>query len=211
MRTAIPMDLALFFVAAFLGAVVAGIAGFAFGLIASAIWLHIIPPAQSSPLIAAFAILVQGATLWKFRQAVRNRGSYHPMPAEPSAPHWEPRLNGPLPIRCEHSLAQRCVLSIYSLARPTLAAVKGGAMADSVVGLLAGQRQYGFGRHSDHRVGQVSADGPRTTSALAENMEAAGSDRRSISKIVLSHAHPDHLWGLLDDFDNTPMFPNAPI
>jgi glyoxylase-like metal-dependent hydrolase (beta-lactamase superfamily II) len=46
---------------------------------------------------------------------------------------------------------------------------------------------------------------------LAENMEAAGSDRRSISKIVLSHAHPDHLWGLLDDFDNTPMFPNAPI
>src|SRR5262245_43004159 len=44
---------------------------------------------------------------------------------------------------------------------------------------------------------------------LAENMEAAGIDRNSISKIVLTHAHPDHLWGLLDDFDNTPMFPNA--
>jgi glyoxylase-like metal-dependent hydrolase (beta-lactamase superfamily II) len=28
-------------------------------------------------------------------------------------------------------------------------------------------------------------------------------DRHSISKIVLSHAHPDHLWGLLDDFNDT--------
>jgi len=60
MTSAIPMDLALFFVATFLGAVVAGVAGFAFGLIASAIWLHIISPAQSAPLIAAFAILIQG-------------------------------------------------------------------------------------------------------------------------------------------------------
>jgi glyoxylase-like metal-dependent hydrolase (beta-lactamase superfamily II) len=44
---------------------------------------------------------------------------------------------------------------------------------------------------------------------LAENMVAAGIDRHSISKIVLTHAHPDHLWGLLDDFDDMPMFPNA--
>ena len=33
---------------------------------------------------------------------------------------------------------------------------------------------------------------------LAENMEAAGIDRHSISKVVFSHAHPDHLWGLLE-------------
>jgi len=44
---------------------------------------------------------------------------------------------------------------------------------------------------------------------LADNMEAASIDRESISKVVLTHAHPDHLWGLLDDFDDTPMFPNA--
>jgi glyoxylase-like metal-dependent hydrolase (beta-lactamase superfamily II) len=44
---------------------------------------------------------------------------------------------------------------------------------------------------------------------LADNMDAAGIDRKSITKIVLTHAHPDHLWGVLDDFDDTPMFPNA--
>ena len=44
---------------------------------------------------------------------------------------------------------------------------------------------------------------------LADNMEAAGIERKSITKVVLTHAHPDHLWGLLDDFDGTPLFPNA--
>ena len=44
---------------------------------------------------------------------------------------------------------------------------------------------------------------------LADNMEIAGIDRNSITKVVLTHAHPDHLWGLLDDFDGIPMFPNA--
>lgn len=44
---------------------------------------------------------------------------------------------------------------------------------------------------------------------LAENMQAVGIDRDSIGKVILTHAHPDHLWGLLDDFDDTPMFPKA--
>jgi glyoxylase-like metal-dependent hydrolase (beta-lactamase superfamily II) len=44
---------------------------------------------------------------------------------------------------------------------------------------------------------------------LAENMQAAGIDRNAITKVVFTHAHPDHLWGVLDDFDDTPMFPKA--
>src|SRR5436190_17860110 len=48
-----------------------------------------------------------------------------------------------------------------------------------------------------------------TAGKLAENMEAAGIDRKAVTKVVFTHAHPDHLWGTLDEFDNEPMFPNA--
>ena len=48
-----------------------------------------------------------------------------------------------------------------------------------------------------------------TAGKLAENMEAAGIDRKAVTKVVITHAHPDHLWGTLDDFDNEPMYPNA--
>ena len=41
---------------------------------------------------------------------------------------------------------------------------------------------------------------------LAENMEAAGIDRNAVTKVVFTHAHPDHIWGTLDDFDDEPMF-----
>ena len=71
MLGAVPLDLIVFVVACFAGALIAGVAGFAFGLIASAIWLHAIAPAQSAPLIAAFAIVVQGASLWKLRHALK--------------------------------------------------------------------------------------------------------------------------------------------
>jgi uncharacterized membrane protein YfcA len=47
----IPLDLALFVAAAFAAAFVAGLAGFAFGLVAMAIWLHLLTPTQTAILI----------------------------------------------------------------------------------------------------------------------------------------------------------------
>jgi glyoxylase-like metal-dependent hydrolase (beta-lactamase superfamily II) len=44
---------------------------------------------------------------------------------------------------------------------------------------------------------------------LADNMEAAGIDREAITKVAFTHAHADHLWGVIDDFDDTERFPNA--
>ena len=44
---------------------------------------------------------------------------------------------------------------------------------------------------------------------LAENLQTAGIDRKAVTKVVFTHAHPDHIWGTLDDFDDEPMFPNA--
>jgi len=44
---------------------------------------------------------------------------------------------------------------------------------------------------------------------LMANMDAAGVDRKAVTKVVFTHAHPDHLWGTVDDFDDEPTFPNA--
>src|SRR5262250_12576 len=66
-----PLDLAFFSAGAFAAAFVTGLAGFAFGIIAAAIWLHFLPPAQVTPLITAFALIVQGVSVWKLRQAVK--------------------------------------------------------------------------------------------------------------------------------------------
>jgi len=36
---------------------------------------------------------------------------------------------------------------------------------------------------------------------LLDNLDAQGIDPASITDVVFTHAHPDHLWGLIDDFD----------
>jgi len=43
---------------------------------------------------------------------------------------------------------------------------------------------------------------------LADNLAAAGIDRDAITMVVYTHGHPDHLWGVVDDFDE-PVFPKA--
>ncbi len=47
-----------------------------------------------------------------------------------------------------------------------------------------------------------------TTGKLYEELEARGIDPADVTDVVFTHAHPDHLWGLIDDFDE-PLFANA--
>ena len=44
--------------------------------------------------------------------------------------------------------------------------------------------------------------------ALTESLDVIGIAPEDVTHVVITHGHPDHIWGLLDDFDD-PMFPNA--
>lgn len=43
---------------------------------------------------------------------------------------------------------------------------------------------------------------------LAANMADAGIDPGDVTDVIFTHAHPDHIWGATDDFDEL-IFPNA--
>ena len=64
------LDLTIFLVATFAGALIAGLSGFAFGLVAASIWLYILTPLQTATLIIAFGLIVQGYSVWKLRHAL---------------------------------------------------------------------------------------------------------------------------------------------
>jgi uncharacterized membrane protein YfcA len=62
-------------VGVFLGAIVQGVAGFAFSAVAGAILLHVRPPTEAVPLMMACSITVQAATLISLRRTMQWGGS----------------------------------------------------------------------------------------------------------------------------------------
>ncbi|MEP6827677.1 MAG: MBL fold metallo-hydrolase [Aestuariivirga sp.] len=46
---------------------------------------------------------------------------------------------------------------------------------------------------------------------LPANMKAAGIDRTKIDTVLISHFHPDHVWGLMEKGTNAAVFPNAEL
>ena len=65
--------IALFMAATFVGGIATGLAGFAFGLVVSGVWLHIITPLQTASLIVGFGLFVQSYGLWRLRSTLRWR------------------------------------------------------------------------------------------------------------------------------------------
>ncbi len=47
-----------------------------------------------------------------------------------------------------------------------------------------------------------------TAGMLTESLDGLGLSPEDISHVVFTHAHPDHIWGLLDEFDD-PLFTDA--
>src|SRR5262245_37050012 len=50
-----------------------------------------------------------------------------------------------------------------------------------------------------------------TATSLPDNMKAAGIDPAKITTILISHFHPDHIFGLMEKGTNAPVYPNAEL
>jgi hypothetical protein len=136
----LPLDLPIFLVATFLGALVAGLSGFAFGLVAASIWLYILTPLQTATLIIAFGLIVQGYSLWKLRHALNwNRLWPFVVGAAIGVPVGVGILTWANPGYVRAGVGVFLVLySLYVLLRPALKPVAAGAAADIGVGFLNG-------------------------------------------------------------------------
>ena len=135
------LDLILFVAASFAAAFVAGLAGFAFGIVAAAVWLHFLSPAQATALIVAFGLIVQGWAVWKLRKAIKPArlvpfliGGAIGVPIGGEVLRWASPANLRLGIG-----AVLIIFSLYSLTRPKLAsAAEAGGLADGTVGVVNG-------------------------------------------------------------------------
>lgn len=135
------LDLFLFGGATFAAAFVAGLAGFAFGIVAAAVWLHFLSPAQAAALIVSFGLIVQGAAVWKLRKSLNWRRL---LPFLVGGAIGVP-LGGEI-LRWTNSGSLRAVIgailvlfSLYSLLRPKLpSAARAGQTADGAVGIVNG-------------------------------------------------------------------------
>jgi uncharacterized membrane protein YfcA len=136
-----PLDLMIFLIATFAGALVAGLSGFAFGLVAASIWLYILTPLQTATLIIAFGLIVQGYSVWKLRDALDWRrlwpflvGAAIGVPAGVTILTWA----NPAHVRAGIGIFL-VLFSLYALFRPAMKPITaGGAPADAGVGFLNG-------------------------------------------------------------------------
>ena len=136
-----PAGLALFLMATFAAALVAGLAGFAFGLVAVAIWLHVLTPVQTVILVAAYALLIQGYSTWKLRHALSGArlwpflaGGLLGVPIGGELLRWVP---------ADHFRAAvgvfMVLFCVYALARPKWTVGEwGGRAADGGAGFAGG-------------------------------------------------------------------------
>lgn len=92
------------------------------------------------------------------------------------------------------------------------AALKKGGMTDAFVPIpftVTFLRSRGKTIMFDSATGGQLA--PTAGQMMAKNMKAAGIDPKQISTIVVTHFHPDHIWGLMTKGANEQVFPSAEI
>lgn len=134
-------NLIIFLAGAFAAAFVTGLAGFAFGMVAAAIWFHALTPIQATVLIVAYALLVQGYAVWKLRKSIKIKrllpfiaGSAAGIPFGIFILQWA----APSSLRITVGLLL-VSFSLYNLTRPKMPEFRqAGAVPDTIVGVLNG-------------------------------------------------------------------------
>jgi uncharacterized membrane protein YfcA len=131
----------LFLVGTFFAAVVAGLGGFAFGIVAAAVWLYILTPLQTATLIMGLGLVVQGYSVWTLRHAL---SWSRLMPLLTGTAFGVPLGVFVLAHADPHYLrlgigAVLVLFSLYGLLRPAIAPVKAAVFpADLGVGFCNG-------------------------------------------------------------------------
>jgi len=135
------LQLLVFLAATFAASLIAGLVGFAFALIAAGPWLHVLAPTQVTTLLVAFALVVQGWSVWKLRASIRPRrllpfvaGGAIGVPLGVALLRW--LSAGELRVGTGIFLI---VYALYGLLRPTLPQfTQSGAAADMGIGVANG-------------------------------------------------------------------------
>jgi uncharacterized membrane protein YfcA len=130
----------IFVATAFVGGLVSGLAGFAMGLLLSAVWLHFLTPLQTVTLIIGYGLWTQAYAIWRLRRSLGWRA------VKPfifggalGVPVGALLLAHVPPAHLRFAIGLFVVLySLYGFARPRLRPLKAGTRADFGVGFLNG-------------------------------------------------------------------------
>jgi uncharacterized membrane protein YfcA len=134
------VGLGLFLLAAFVGGLASGFAGFAMGFVVSGIWLQIITPIQTTTLIVFYGLFTQGYGVWRLRHALDWRKvAPFIIGGAIGVPIGTVLLTSINPAYLRTGVGVLLVLySIYGLARPAFRPVQAGVSADVGIGALNG-------------------------------------------------------------------------
>jgi uncharacterized membrane protein YfcA len=141
MPSALSLEVLIFVAGTFAAAFVTGLAGFAFGMIAAAFWMHALTPVEVTALIVAYAILIQGRACWKLRNKLNLPrlapfviGSVIGVPIGIFLLQWADSAVMRVAVGC-----LLVAFSLYNLVRPALREIKDAGVAlDTSIGTLNG-------------------------------------------------------------------------
>jgi uncharacterized protein len=132
--------LASLWIGGFVGGIASGAAGFAFGMAATAIWLHAIAPIHVAFLVVGGGLAMQSTTIWTLRGSL---DGWRLWPFVLAGVLGAP-IGVWLLVRTDIATLKvaigtfLAVYGVYALAAPRLPHVTAGRGADMVVGFIAG-------------------------------------------------------------------------